>query len=144
MWKTSHRGAEEHSCAPLPLPPQGTKERQDKRWLSSAEFNYAPATWITIPLAGPFSFLAGASPRIWRVSATWEWKKSFYCFKNGKQLLLSQSFIVSSSNTLHKSCKGWRQEQQSNKRNTNDKSRLSTIHWALLVCLEPTQKADKR
>lgn len=70
-------------------------------------------------------------------------KKSFHCFKNGKQLLLSQSFIVSSTNTLHKSCKGWRQEQESNKRNTNDKSRLSSIHWGLLVHLEPIQKAEK-
>lgn len=49
-------------------------------------------------------------------------------FKNGKQLFLSQSFIVSSSKTLHKSYKGWRQEQQNNKRNTNDQSRLNTIN----------------
>lgn len=35
-------------------------------------------------------------------------KKLFYCVTNGKELLLSKSFIVSSSKTPHKSCEGWR------------------------------------
>lgn len=120
---------------PLPSPAQGTKGGK-----TTDNFQVQNSiVWITIPLAGLFSFLTGTSPRIWRV--TWEWKKTFYCFKNGKQLLLSQSFIVSSSKTLHKSCKGWTQEQQNNKRNTNDQSRLSTTHWALLAHLKPTKKA---
>lgn len=42
-------------------------------------------------------------------------KKPFYCFTNGEKLLLSKSFIVSSSKTPHKSCEGWRWEQENDK-----------------------------
>lgn len=110
-WKTSHGGAEKQTCAPChrqhKVPKTGkTKDNfqvQNSIMLQPSE---SPLHWLDY-------FLSSLEPAqgFRQYPQPGNGKKLFYCFKNGKQLLLSQSFIVSSSKTLHKSCKGWRREQ---------------------------------
>lgn len=69
--------------------------------LRSSRVNHSSTGWVIF-------FPRWSQPKDLEISATWEWNESFYCVKNGKQLLERQSFIVFRSKTLHKSCKGRR------------------------------------
>lgn len=126
--KTFHTGAEEQTCASCHC-----QHKVPKRGKTKDDFQMQNSIMLQ-PCESPFRrldyFLSLLEPaqRFGEYLQPGNGKRTSYCFKNGKQLFLSQSFIVSSSKTLHKSYKGWRQEQQNNKRNTNDQSRLNTIH----------------
>lgn len=104
MENLSLRGAEEQTCALC----QGTEEgRYNKGQLSMQDS-------ITLLLCEPLFhgcavlFPCWSQPKDLESICNLGMEKVLSCLKNGKQLFQSQSFIVSSSKTLHKSCKGGR------------------------------------
>lgn len=102
-----HGGAEEQICV-LPLPAQGTEEgtRQKVTFKCRIQLNSS---------VKQFHWLGYCLALLEDFGEYLQEKKPFYCFTNGEKLLLSKSFIVSSSKTPHKSCEGWRWEQENDK-----------------------------